>query len=159
MKIRRFLCITLVYCMLVLTLASCNNIDKGGNDAEGETTEKQVTDTPESTEKKEDETPVKTNYTILFIGNSYTYYNDLPSIFKSLGESAGYTLDVDSITKGSHKLSQFANPSDDYGKKVEQALTGTKKYDYVVLQEQSIRPITDDSPDFYSAVRNLSERI
>ena len=159
MKIRRFLCITLVYCILVLTLASCNNIDKGDNDTEGETTENQVTDTPESTEKKEDETPVKTNYSILFIGNSYTYYNDLPSLFKSLGESAGYTLDVDSITKGSHKLSQFANPSDDYGKKVEQALTGTKKYDYVVLQEQSICPITDDAPDFYSAVRNLSERI
>ncbi len=159
MKMRKFLCITLVFCMLILTLTACNNDETGNTDTDGETTEDQVTDTPENTEKEEDETPVKTNYSILFIGNSYTYYNDLPSIFKSLGESAGYTLDVESITKGSHKLSQFADPSDDYGKKVEEALKGTKKYDYVVLQEQSIRPITEDAPDFYSAVRNLADRI
>lgn len=159
MKIRRFFCITLVFCIIGLTLVSCNNVNTGANNTDGETTQNQVTDTPENTEKKEDETPTKTNYSILFIGNSYTYYNDLPSIFKSLGESSGYQLEVNSITNGGHKLSQHADPNDQYGKLVEQALTGDKKYDYIILQEQSIRPITDDAPDFYSAVRNLAERI
>lgn len=42
---------------------------------------------------------------ILFIGNSYTYYNDMPTeIFKVLGESAGLTLNVTAITNGGHTL-------------------------------------------------------
>ena len=103
---------------------------------------------------------MKKDYSILFIGNSYTYYNDMPAvIFKEFAETAGYNVEITAITKGAHKLSQFADPSDDYGSKVEAALTSGKKYDYVILQEQSIRPITEDVNDFYSAVRNLVSRV
>lgn len=158
MKMKRIICLALVLCML--TLIGCQSTETIDNtDNTDVNTTQENTETKDTTTEENEEPPMKTNYSILFIGNSYTYYNDMPTIFKNLGQSAGYTLDVDSITKGSHKLSQFADPSDEYGKKVEQALTGTKKYDYVVLQEQSVRPITDDAPDFYSAVRNLAERI
>ena len=103
---------------------------------------------------------VKKTYSVLFIGNSYTYYNDMPtSIFKRIAESAGYEVDVTAITKGSHKLSQFADPTDEYGAKVEKALTGTEKYDFVILQEQSILPAGENALNFYAAVRNLTERI
>ena len=99
-------------------------------------------------------------YSILFIGNSYTYYNDMPTdIFEKFAEAAGYKVEVTAITKGAHKLYQFADPTDEYGAKVEKALTGTKKYDFVILQEQSIRPASENAPDFYASVRNLSERI
>ena len=35
---------------------------------------------------------------VLFIGNSYTYYNDLPSLFGELARSRGYELQVRSVT-------------------------------------------------------------
>ncbi|MBE6643106.1 MAG: SGNH/GDSL hydrolase family protein [Ruminococcaceae bacterium] len=103
---------------------------------------------------------MKRTYSVLFIGNSYTYYNDMPTeIFKRIAESGRVTVDVTAITKGSHTLSRFADPYDSYGASVERELTGDKKYDYVILQEQSCRPITENAGDFYSAVRNLAERI
>ena len=78
--------------------------------------------------------------------------------------TAGYTLraykvEVTAITKGAYKLYQFADPADEYGAKVEKELSGSKKYDFVILQEQSIRPASENAPDFYASVRNLSERI
>ncbi|MBQ3530238.1 MAG: SGNH/GDSL hydrolase family protein [Oscillospiraceae bacterium] len=102
----------------------------------------------------------KPTYFILFIGNSYTYYNDMPTaIFEKIAEKMGYQVDVTAITKGAHKLSQFADPNDEYGAKVEKALTGAKKYDYVVVQEQSVLPAAENAPAFYDAVRNFAARI
>lgn len=98
-------------------------------------------------------------YSFLFIGNSYTYYNDMPAIFRGFSEAAGYEVDVTAITKGGYRLSQFADPADECGAAVEAALKGEKKYDFVILQEQSLLPATEDVADFYDAVRNLAERI
>ena len=111
--------------------------------------------TPENTEEKE----MNKDYSILFIGNSYTYYNDMPkAIFEKLTLAAGYTATVTAITKGAWTLEKFADPTDEYGKKVEAALTGGEKYDYVILQEQSLRPAID--PDrFFAAVENLAAHI
>lgn len=99
------------------------------------------------------------NYSILFIGNSYTYYNDMPTaIFEKMATAAGHTVDVTAITKGAWTLEKFANPEDEYGAKVEAALTGEKKYDIVILQEQSLRPAI--APEkFEAAVENLAARI
>ena len=99
------------------------------------------------------------NYSILFIGNSYTYYNDMPTaIFKEFAVAAGRAVTVKAITKGAWTLEKFADPTDEYGKKVEAALTGGEKYDYVILQEQSLRPAADPER-FFSAVENLAARI
>lgn len=99
-------------------------------------------------------------YSFLFIGNSYTYYNDMPNgIFEKIAQSAGYSVKVKAITKGAYKLSVFANPTDEYGALVEAALTGEEKYDFVILQEQSVLPASKTPRAFYNAVRNLSERI
>ncbi len=98
-------------------------------------------------------------YSILFIGNSYTYYNDMPTaIFAKFAETAGHTADVTAITKGGWTLEKHADPSDEYGAKVEAALTGEKKYDYVILQEQSLRPVIDPEK-FFAAVENLAARV
>ena len=102
---------------------------------------------------------MKKIYNILLIGNSYTYYNDMPEVFGKIAEGAGYQVNVTAITKGGHKLYQFADPNEQFGATVEKALTGTKKYDYVILQEQSIRPITENAKDLYESVRNLAQRI
>jgi hypothetical protein len=98
-------------------------------------------------------------YSILIIGNSYTYYNDMPTaIFEKMATAAGYTVDVTAITKGAWTLEKFADPADEHGAKVQAALTGEKKYDIVILQEQSLRPAI--APEkFDAAVENLAARI
>ena len=50
----------------------------------------------------ENKSPLEKNktYEILFIGNSYTYYNStVPEEFRKIALSAGYTVNVDSVTK------------------------------------------------------------
>lgn len=37
---------------------------------------------------------------VAFIGNSYTYYNDLPGLVRSLAEAAGHSLEVGEHTEG-----------------------------------------------------------
>lgn len=108
---------------------------------------------------KEPEEP-KT-YRILFIGNSYTYYHDMPTaMFARLVEQAGYQVEVTAITKGAHTLEKFADPFDTYGSEVAAALDESRAgcYDYVILQEQSFRAIGEPA-SFYDAVRDLAGRI
>ncbi len=79
--------------------------------------------------------------------------------FEKMAESAGYKVDVTAITKGAWTLEKFADPTDEYGKKVDDALKGTKKYDFVILQEQSVLPAAENVAKFYDGVRNLAKRI
>lgn len=100
------------------------------------------------------------SYSILFIGNSYTFYNDMPTIyFANMAKACGYDVKVTAITKGAHTLEKFADPSDVYGKMVETALSVPDTYDFVILQEQSMRPAIDTADKFYEALRNLVPRI
>ena len=100
---------------------------------------------------------------ILFIGNSFTYYTAtegspmVPSYFSKIAKNLGQDNIIDSVCKGSHKLTLFADPSDEYGKVVEQKLT-TNKYDYVILQEHSTTPISNYDI-FLAAVTKLKTRI
>ena len=105
--------------------------------------------------------PRNKEYSILFIGNSYTQYNNMSTgLFASIAKDAGYNVSVTAILKGGAKLESFANPSTEYGAKVEAELSEFGKYDFVILQEQSLRPALDDGrPAFYNAVSNLTERI
>lgn len=95
---------------------------------------------------------------ILFIGNSFTYYNDMDQLFAGLAEAAGYDVQAERITIGGHNLSQFASLTDEGGKQVEAALTAQDDYDIIVLQEQSTRPITNPSL-FEDGVTKLCSRI
>ncbi|MES2799151.1 MAG: PKD domain-containing protein [Bacteroidota bacterium] len=71
---------------------------------------------------------------VLWIGNSYTYVNDLPSMTSQLATSLGDKITFDSKTNGGYT---FANQWGD-------ALTFTKikskPWDFVVLQAQSQEP-------------------
>ena len=103
--------------------------------------------------------PKDKEYSVLFIGNSYTFFNDMPTVyFRSMARACGYNVTVATVTKGAYTLEKFANPSDPYGAMVANALSGNTKYDYVILQEQSVRPATN-APAFYDGVRALVEKI
>ncbi len=94
---------------------------------------------------------------VLFIGNSFTYYNDLPSLFAEVANGAGADVEVDSVTAGAYNLVSFASETDEYGAQVAQKLA-ENEYDIVILQEQSTRPITSYSL-FLQGATSLIEKI
>ena len=49
---------------------------------------------------------------ILFIGNSYTYYNDLDVLFENLCRANGKEVHAYRITQGGRKLFQFKDEND-----------------------------------------------
>lgn len=167
MKLRLIICMALA--VVLLTLAGCSKNESPKTEPNTSNELESVSNTePQTNQKNETEkTPEsekspmkKSSYSILFIGNSYTYYSDMPtSIFRTLAKNAGYNVKVTAITNGGHTLEKMADTTDTYGLLVEKALTGNQKYDYVILQEQSARPATDSVGSFYKAVRNLAARI
>ena len=74
---------------------------------------------------------------ILFIGNSYTYYNDMPSLFSALAETNGKACDVKSITKGGRKLYQNLSGEDEMAQEIAALPSQVETYDACVLQENS----------------------
>ena len=95
---------------------------------------------------------------ILFVGNSYTFFNKMPqTAFTEEAEKAGYTVEVTEITKGGYRLSQFADPENEHGKRLRDAIDG-QHYNFAVLQEQSINPIKDEA-QFLSGVEGVKSLI
>ena len=81
---------------------------------------------------------------VLFIGNSYTYYNDMPKIFEALAKENGKEISVDSVTKGGRKLYENLDPCDE-NHKIICELKNMGRYDVLILQENSLYPIKDFS--------------
>ena len=114
------------------------------------------TDKPtEATDKPSGEPEADKKYRVLFIGNSFTFYNNMPMTFAQICKAAGINVEVKSITNGGHKLEEFADVNDEYGDKVYDELNRGEKYDYVILQEQSGRPISNPA-SFYDGARDLA---
>lgn len=91
---------------------------------------------------------------ILFIGNSYTFYSDMPaSIFAPMAEEAGYPCKVTAVTHGGYHLFQFADPANEDGKRLRATISG-QHYDAVVLQDHSVGPIFKRA-EFEKAVGDL----
>lgn len=75
---------------------------------------------------------------VLFLGNSHTYFNDLPSLVQNLATEGGDTLNVASSTPGGCTLSY--PPNAHVMNPVSLGLLELGGWDYVVLQEQSQFP-------------------
>lgn len=79
---------------------------------------------------------------ILFIGNSYTYYNDMPTLFSRLCGCNGKQAQVFSVTKGGRRLHENLEPADETTRQLE-AVVAQNKMDVCVLQEHSTLPLLD----------------
>src|SRR5205814_1948693 len=78
---------------------------------------------------------------ILFIGNSYIYVNDLPAVIGELAAAGRQRpVESESETPGGFTLEKHFQEG-----KARQKLSA-RKWDYVVLQEQSTRPIYEPAP-------------
>ena len=85
---------------------------------------------------------------ILMLGNSFTYFNDLPAILAAL---TGW--EVVSHTRGGAYLSEHLDPSCELGLKTLPALRD-QRFDYVVMQGQSQEPFRVRA-QFLEAARGL----
>jgi hypothetical protein len=92
---------------------------------------------------------------ILFIGNSYTYMNDLPGVFSQLACSGGHKVETETVAVGGWTLADhIASPKT--GDKLKQ-----RQWDFVILQEQSQLPASESAriQSMYPAVRELASQI
>lgn len=102
--------------------------------------------------------PISKTPSILFIGNSFIFVNDLPSMFIELSNSGGFSPDVYDLTEGYYRLELFADRNDEMGAKVYDALENYE-WDYVILQEQSRVPTVFADTSMYPAARTLDKLI
>ncbi|MGA7742356.1 MAG: DUF4886 domain-containing protein, partial [Polyangia bacterium] len=72
--------------------------------------------------------------TVLFVGNSFTYVNDLPGHTAAIARSLGNRVDVAMAAPAGYTWEQHAQDAHTRAKILERA------WDFVVLQEQSQRP-------------------
>ena len=92
---------------------------------------------------------------VLFIGNSYTYVNDLPGTLAALARSGGHVVETGMAASGGWTLTQHSNSAQTLDQ------LGSAKWDYVVLQEQSEIPSMESSrnQEMYPAARWLVQKI
>lgn len=93
---------------------------------------------------------------ILFIGNSYTFFNDMPELFKALAKENGHETDVISVTKGGRFLWQNIDLDDEFSHDVAKAFED--EYDVAILQDQSL--VAVDSPEnFLRGIKAHCDRL
>ena len=90
---------------------------------------------------------------ILFIGNSKTYRQNMPIIFKKLVEKSGKDLYIDKATKPGASLLELYDEPETLEK------INSEKWDYVVIQERTIKALQDDISEFKDGANKLCELI
>ena len=91
---------------------------------------------PQGTDMKKGTTRMKR---ILFIGNSFTYFNEMPAMVQGMADAAGLQADVRMLAYGGYELRRYTDPADPHGNEA-LPLIASEPWDAVVLQEQSIAP-------------------
>lgn len=109
---------------------------------------------PQNLIEKSKKSPLK----VLFIGNSYTFFNNSWDIFKDICLAEGFPVEVDSVTAGGYTLQQMHDINDQFGKQTKEKIQSAK-FDVVFLQEQSLRPATNEKPLFFEYATKLIQMV
>lgn len=78
---------------------------------------------------------------VLMLGNSYTYFFDMPKILQALFDENGVDAQVDSITAGGRRLAQNGDEGDPLHAEIVEKCA-QNAYDVLILQEQSHTPMS-----------------
>lgn len=92
---------------------------------------------------------------VLFIGNSFTYFNDMPYTFLNMVKTLDPESRVESVAYGGYTLAQYCDETTEVGRLVISKIV-SYEWDYIVLQEQSLLPCIDEGA-FISAVKRLCQ--
>ena len=164
MNLKKMLLLLTSSALILSSVSGCTssqNVDTTSEQSElPETVESQKAEETQApkTDTVDTALPKDKEYSVLFIGNSYTYCNEMPEkIFQSICDAAGYNVKVDSVTRGGYYLFQFASSTDEYGSIVKEKLSAND-YDFIVLQEQSGNP-AHNPKSFFDGARALVRKI
>lgn len=97
------------------------------------------------------------NYDVLFLGNSYTFYNNMPNLVSQIAFSLEDTLNPTSNTPGGWRLENHAEQNSS-----SLQLLNQQKWDYVVIQAQSQEPsfpLSQVEQETYPYAQSLVESI
>ncbi len=84
---------------------------------------------------------------VLFIGNSYTYFWNLPQVVSAIGQEQGVQINTRQSTAGGANLGQHWNNQKELQS---HEVLSSNEWDYVVLQDHSLRAIQyPDSLEHY----------
>jgi hypothetical protein len=92
---------------------------------------------------------------VLFIGNSYTFENNLPRMFTALARAGNHPVTTGMAVVGGATLQQHLGISETRDK------LAAERWDFVVLQEQSVIPAIPSlrTAQMYPAVRQFAQTI
>jgi hypothetical protein len=92
---------------------------------------------------------------VLFIGNSYTFVNDLPNTFAKLARSGGHKVEVGMSAQGGWTLKDHLQSPETL------SLLNSARWNFVVLQEQSQIPSVQQfrNQEMVPAARQLVQKI
>ena len=76
---------------------------------------------------------------VLFIGNSYTFYNEMPKLLETIANGNGESLETHQVTKGGWYLHKYLDEQNEFQDRL-MALIAENHYDACFLQEQSMCP-------------------
>lgn len=139
-----------VFMVASLLLTGCS-----GSSSEGE---EDSNDFSAAMELKVPDPPAGEMPSILFVGNSHTYYNSLPDMVFQLAESNGRSADIYELSEGAYRLEYFADTEDELGAVLDEALT-EMSWDFVILQENTNAAVSNSDEDMYPYARTLNEKI
>lgn len=86
---------------------------------------------------------------ILFIGNSKTYRQNFPKIFQNLVNKSGRNVVAETLVKPGASLLELYKIPESIDK------IKSNKWDYVVLQERTVKALQDDTTEFEQGVDNF----
>ena len=92
---------------------------------------------------------------VLYVGNSFTFYHDMPTMFAELARTSGHEVVVEVVAPGGQTLSGHAASATT----TEQIASGD--WNYVIVQEHSATPIEQNRREeqMYPAARALDQMI
>lgn len=150
---RRWLTVVAVASMLLLVATACRASpttgEAGGTGIDFDAP--QLGAAPAQTEQSGSETtsqsldelvPITRTMNVLFVGNSFTYYHDMPETVAALARANGTAITYSTIVAGGANLTQHVQDP-----LLGQALA-SGVYDVVVLQEQSMFGAIQDDPSY-----------
>lgn len=141
MKMIRFFAVLLIFAWFVCVAGGCAEV--GGSESP----------TPDilriENNTADPDAFIGKTISILFIGNSYTYYGDLPAQIATLAKMYGITIESTSICPGGASLTTTKRRA------IEEM--ENHPYDFAVFQDQGMRPIQNSSIDFFADVHELCD--
>lgn len=94
---------------------------------------------------------------ILFVGNSYTFFNDMPTLFDQLAKENGKTVETLSVTKGGRRIIEHFTLQDEYTEMLNKTVS-ENTFDAVILQDQSLIALKEPE-DFRKGLKLICEKL